>query len=259
MTIRTLAPRRASLALLAVLALPACAVFRKEVPLSPEQTYQRGMAAYQAESYRRAASLLGQWVQSAGGDPRMPQALLALGRSHMRTREHVTAAADFLRVVTDYPTSPEQREARFGICQAYQELSPRAQLDQEYTEAAITYCDSYAQYYGDTPEAADARRWVGELREKLAQKQYENGMFYFRRGGYDASVIYFNDAARLYPETRVAPAALLKIVEAYDRIGYAEEAAEARARLQREHPESPEARSLVASATPSAPPSPPPP
>ncbi len=238
--------RRASAALLALLVLPGCAVFQKQVPLTPEQSYERGMAAHAAGQHGRAAQLLGAWVQGNAGDPRMPTALLALARSHLERREWVSSAAEFLRVVTDFPQSPEQREARFGVCDAYRRLSPRPPLDQEYTRAAVAYCDSYAQYYGDTPEAATARQWVGELRAKLAEKEYLNGMFYFRRQAYDAAVIYFNDAATGFPETPWPPAALLKVVESYERIGYKEEAEEARTRLRTQFPQSSEARSLAA-------------
>lgn len=239
--------RAARPALLAFVFLPACAVFRRDVPLTPEQAYVRGMEAYSAGSYRRAADLLGRWVQAnPAGDPRMPAALLALGRAHVETGEFITAGSEFLRVVTDYPQSPEQMPARFGLCRAYHGLSPRAQLDQQYTQVAITYCDSYAEYYGTTAQADTAREWVAGMRGRLAEKAYLNGMFYFRRGAYDASVIYFNEAAALYPETRWAPAALLKVVEAYERVGYREEAEEARQQLRARFPESAEARGLPA-------------
>lgn len=239
--------RRLAPALLATLFLPACAVFQKQVPLTPEQAYERGTAAYQARRYGRAAELLKRWVDAnPGGDPRMPAALLALARSHLETGDYVTAGSGFLRVVSDFPQSPEQTPARFGICDAYHRMSPRPQLDQQYTEAAITYCQSYAEYYPDTPEAGQARRWVAEMREKLAYKNYLNGLFYLRRQAYDAAVIYFNDAANDFPDTRWAPAALAKVVEAYGKIGYREEAEEARQRLLRDFPQSPEARALAA-------------
>lgn len=246
---RTRPARRATPALLALLLLSSCALFKKAQPLSSEAAYERGMAAYAEGKHGRAAVLLTRWVEAnAAGDPRMPGALLALGRSHLHTREFVTAGSEFLRVLTDYSTSPEQVEARFGICQAYRGLSPKAPLDQQYTDVAITYCETYAGYYPDRPQADTARQWVVEMRNKLAEKSYLNGMFYFRRGAYDAAVIYFTEAADNYPDTPWAPAALLKVVEAYEKVGYREEAEEARARLRREFPQSEQARSLPAPA-----------
>lgn len=246
--------RRATAALLVTLFLPACAVFRKEAPLTPEMAFVRGMQAYQAGRWARAAELIKRWVDAnAAGDPRMPQALLALGGAHVHTGEYLTASAELLRLVTEYPEAPEQQLARYRLCEAYHALSPKAQLDQQYTETASTYCASYAQYYPSTPQADTATRWVGEMREKSAYKAYLTGMFYLRRQAIDAAVIYFRDTANGFPETRWAPAALARVMEGYTRIGYREEAEEARQRLLRDFPQSPEARAAAA-APPPAPP-----
>ncbi len=236
--------RRAALALLAAAALGGCAIFQTPPPLTPETAYAQGMEAYQAGRYRRAAERLGQFVSAAGADPRLKGALMALGRSHLETREYVTAAADFLRVATEFPSDPEAREARYGLCQAYHALAPRPQLDPEYTSAAITYCESFAGIYPGSPEAQQALAWVTELRGRLAEKQYQNGFFYYRRGLYDASVVYFNDVLTQFPESPAAPKALLRLVEAYGRMGYREEEAAARQRLLRDYPQSAEAVAL---------------
>ncbi|HYH79855.1 MAG TPA: hypothetical protein VEX86_08655, partial [Longimicrobium sp.] len=104
--------RRALPALLIAVSLSACAVFRKEAPITPEIALVRGMAAYRDERWLRAADLLKRWVDAnAAGDPRMPGALLALGKSHIHTEEYLTASSELLRLVTDYPQAPEQQEA----------------------------------------------------------------------------------------------------------------------------------------------------
>lgn len=244
--------RRAALALVAAASLGGCALFRTPPPLTVESAYAQGMEAYNAGRYRRAAELLSQYTTGAGADARLKGALMALGRSHMETGEYVTAASDFLRVATEFPSDPEARDARFGLCEAYHALSPRPQLDPEYTSAAITYCESFAGIYPGTPQAQQAQQWVVDLRGKLAQKGYLNGQFYFRRGLYDASVVYFNDVLAQFPETPAASASLLGLVEAYGRMGYREEEAAARQRLLRDYPQSPEARALAAAPADSA-------
>jgi outer membrane protein assembly factor BamD len=236
--------RCAPLAFVLALSTSGCAVFRTPAPLTPETAYQRGMAAFEAKRYGRAAELLQAWADASAGDPRLPQGLMALGRARMETDEYLLAASSLMRVVTDYPTSPQQEEARFGVCEAYYRLSPRPALDQQNTETALIYCGSYAEYYPTTARSDRARRWVAELRDKLARKSFDAGMWYFRRGAYDASVIYFQRAAAEYPDTPTAPAAILQMALAYDRVGYKEEAAEARARLRENYPQSAEARSL---------------
>ncbi|HEX8390983.1 MAG TPA: outer membrane protein assembly factor BamD [Longimicrobium sp.] len=234
--------RRAFTALAAVSALGGCSIFRTPPTPTPESSYAQGMQAYQARRYGRAAELLGQFVTATGSDVRLKPALMAMARSHMETGEFVTAGSEFLRVATEFPSDPEAVEARFGLCDAYHRLSPRPQLDQDYTVAAISYCESFAGLYPGEASARQATEWVGEMREKLATKSYQNGFFYFRRGLYDAGLVYFNEVLEQHPRSTVAPTALLRVVESYQRMGYREEEAAARQRLLAEYPQSAEAR-----------------
>lgn len=239
--------RRLLPALLGLVLLSACGPRQARITqLGPSELYEQGMAAYEARRYTRAVELLERFVQQHLGDERVPEARLTLGRSYMARREYVTAASEFQRLVTDYPTHPSAPEARFGMCEAYFRLSPRPPLDQEYTLAAISHCESMASLYPNTEDGQRARQYVAESRYKLARKAYDNGMFYFRRRAYDAAVIYLTAVVEQYPDTTLAPAALLQLVETYTRIGYVEEAAEARERLLRDYPQSAEALGLRA-------------
>lgn len=237
--------RRFSLAVLGILLLAGCT--SRQIPpaqLGPDVLFQRATEAYQTERYGRAIELLDAFVQSFAGDPRIPDARMTLGRAYLAREEFLSAAGEFQRLVSDYPLDPRAQEARLLTCEAYSELSPEPPRDQEYTRVAISHCESVATLYPQTDAAARATALVAQLRHKLARKAYETGMFYFRRGAYDAALVYLSEAVDQYPETPVAPTALLRIVESYDRVGYEEEEAEARARLQRDYPESAEARGL---------------
>lgn len=246
---QSLTLRRAFTALAAASVLGGCSVLRTPPPPTPDTSYAQGMQAYQNRRYGRAAELLNQFVTATGSDERLKPALMAMARSHMETGDYVTAGAEFLRVATEFPSDPEAVEARFGLCDAYHRLSPKPQLDQDYTVAAISYCESYAGLYPAEANAQQATSWVGQMREKLATKSYQNGFFYFRRGLYDAGLVYFNEVLEQHPRSTVAPAALLRVVESYQRMGYREEEAAARQRLQAEYPQSAEART----STPAAP------
>lgn len=238
--------RRTAAAALGSVLLAGCHHRKAPEPVSPDVVYSRAQAAFAAHKNGRAATLFQQFLALSPGDPRVPLATYLTARAHMGTHEYVTAAADFLRVVNDFPSDTLSRPARMGLCEAYVKLSPRPELDQEYTNSAIAYCQSYAESYAATPAADRANGYVRDLQTKLAQKEYQTGMFYFRRKAYDAAVIYFSRAATDFPTTSVAPAALLKLVESYGAVGYVEERDAAKARLQRDYPQSAEAKSLAA-------------
>lgn len=212
--------------------------------LPADELYQRANERFEARDFGDAIPLLEVFVQQYLGDPRAPQARYNLGRAYMARREYVTAASHFQRLVEDFPSSPLNVPARFATCESYVLLSPRPQLDQEYTEVAIAHCESVATNFPGTPEAEKAAGFLTELREKLAGKAYDNGAFYMRRKAYDAAVVYFNEVLRNFPTSRYMPATLARLAETYTLMGYVEEADAARERLLEEFPDSPEAQQL---------------
>jgi outer membrane protein assembly factor BamD len=237
------------LALLAVLLifLGACSTRQENLAaLAPDDLFARASADMEARNFERAILLLEHFVTLHLGDPRAPTARMMLAESHMARREYATAATHYQQLVLGFPNHPRALEARFMICEAYNLLSPRPQLDQQYTMSALEHCESVATNYPGTPEGRDAAERVADLRMKLAQKSFNTGMQYFRRRAFDAAVIYFQEVVDRFPDTPLAPAALGQLIETYNRIGYVEDAEEVRERLLREYPDSDEARSLRA-------------
>ena len=101
-----------------------------------------------------------------------------------------------------------------------------------------------------TPEADEAGRIGKEMREKMAEDEFTHGQFYFRRGAYDSARIYFDDLLARYPDTSWAPKALLRLIQLLEKIGYDEEAAQARERLLKDYPDSDAAKEVRASVEP---------
>jgi len=209
-----------------------------------EGLLERGLAAHQAEEWNDAIRYLDRLVLEYPTHPSVQQARFYLADAYFGKEEYIAAAGRFTRLVEDYPRGEWADDARFKVCDAYRILSPDATLDQEYTEAAIDHCQSLVVYHPESEHVARANEIVDAMRNKLARKRLLSGEFYFKRRAYDSAILYFEGVARDFPTTSVAPEALLRAAEAYDRIGYEEEAAEARARLLREYPASEQARSL---------------
>lgn len=212
--------------------------------LTADELYEQASGYYQAGNLGRALPLLESFVQLHFGDPRSPDVRLWLGQAYQRRRQYITAASHYQRLIEDYPGSPHELTARFGICESYYRLSPPPELDQEYTYAGIAHCESVSSLYAGTEQGTQAAQHLDELRHKLARKVYDAGAFYVRRRAFDAAVVYFQDVLQNFPQTRYAPAALLSLVETYERLGYVEEAQAQRERLLQEYPDSAEARGL---------------
>ena len=78
---------------------------------------------------------------------------------------------------------------------------------------------------------------VRELRAWFAEKDYRNGLFYYKRRAYDSGIIYFKDVVANYPESRWAGDALLRLADSYRAIGYQDELRETCAHARRFYPQ----------------------
>lgn len=212
--------------------------------LAPDVLFSRADSLYQAHEYGKAIPLLDAFVQNHLGDPRAPQAEFMLGKSYAARHDYLTAATHYQRLVSGFPGSAYDVQARFGLCDSYQHLSPEPALDQEYTHSALIHCQSVAENFPGTPEAEQAAKYVVEMREKLAEKLFNTGIFYVKRRAYDAAVVYLRSVVVQFPNTTSAPKALKQLAETYSKMGYVEDAQAARDQLLKEYPQSGEAQAM---------------
>jgi outer membrane protein assembly factor BamD len=212
--------------------------------LTADQVYALALEKIEEREWDDAIAVLETFVFQFPTHPQYQDARFRLGQVHFEKREFITAAAEFARLADDYPGGPFADQARFRVCESYARLSPKPQLDQEYTRFAIDHCESLLAYYPDSEHAERAREIVAEMRHKLAQKLYLVGEHYYRRQAWHSAILAYNDVMQSYAATAVAPRALLRLVQSYENLGYEEEAQEHRERLLREFPDSAEARQI---------------
>jgi outer membrane protein assembly factor BamD len=212
--------------------------------LDADALFAHGIDRLEARRWAEATEAFERFVFRFPGHARQQEARFRLAEAYFGRREFLTAANEYLRLALEHPTHPLADEAMFGVCRSYARLSPRVQLDQQYTEAAIEHCEALASYYPESPHAPAAREIVAEMREKLALKQLLIGEHYFRRRAFDSAILSFNDVLERYPGTEAAPRSLLRLYEVYERLGYEQEQTQTRQRLLRDYPGSAEAREI---------------
>ena len=236
----------------AVLALTACGSRGPAVEtLDADALFERGQDLIRDGKWTEAAVAFERFTYQFPTHQRVQEARYLLAESYVGKEEYITAANEYARLAADFPAGPWADDARFKVCESYWELSPRAQLDQEYTQGAIEHCQSLLAYYPDSEYAGRAREMIATLTDKLANKLFLTGEYYFKRDAFDSAIIYYDQVLREYPQTPTAPRALLRLYETYTTLGYADDAATARTRLLSEYPQSSEASRLGA---PTAPP-----
>lgn len=169
--------------------------------------------------------------------PEMAEVRYYLAECYFQTGDRVQAAHDFRQVADEYPTGEYAPIALLRAGDANLKLWKDPELDPSYGQSALAIYQELAGRYPGTDAAARAQLHVQQLREWFSQKDYKNGMFYFRRRAFDSGIIYFKDVIASYPGTARVPDALMRLVDSYRAIGYSDELKETCAHLRRYFPE----------------------
>lgn len=218
----------------------------KELPQDApaDELYRIGVERFEQHDWTKAIEALQRFLFQDPGHQKADSAQYLIGESYFQQKQYLTAANEFLRLAQNRPAGPLADDARYRACEAYYELSPRPELDQEYTEEAIDQCQSVVLLYPQSPLAADAAERRRELTDKLARKQYLNAMYYYKRRAYDSALVYLKHLLANYPGSSIEPEVLMTLYETYSKLGYVEEAEDTKTRLIRDHPDSPEAEKV---------------
>ncbi len=170
------------------------------------------------------------------GDSRIPQARYWLGEAKFAIGNHLEAAREFRRVSDETPNDRLAPEALLRVGDVYADLWRRPELDPSYGQTALATYQELLNRYANTSAAARAQAHITELQERFAYKEYRAALFYFKLKAYDSAILYLKDVVATYPRAAIAPDALLKLVEAYHRLGYQEDVRETCGYLRRFHP-----------------------
>jgi len=90
------------------------------------------------------------------------------------------------------------------------------------------------------PLIPPAQKEISAGEDGFAIKNYDVGMYYFRRKAYDSGIIYFKDVLNKYANAPTARDAALKLVESYKAIGYRAAAVDMCSQLRQRYPRDPD-------------------
>lgn len=225
----------------------ACAPSMPPPESSPRQRYDWSAERFEQGKYSQAIRGFRDHLFRDPLDPTADSARLMLAESYLESDQELLAANEFRQLVTTRPNSSLADDAQFGICRSYWAMSPSIPRDQEFTRKAIEECARLVEFYPRSPVVAEARAVGEEARQKLSEKEYAIGKWYFKRRMYESSIIYLESVLVNYPGSQVEPQALGLLHDAYWYVGFRREAEQVEIRLLELYPDSPEARDLETS------------
>lgn len=167
-----------------------------------------------------------------------------LAETYFGARDFVTAAREFRRVSDEAPDSPLAPAALLRAGDSHAQLWRRPELDPTSGQTAIATWQELQGRYPDTQASEISFVRVRALNDAFAKKEFETGLFYYRRGGYDSAILYFRSLISTYPSSVLVPEAFVRLVRAYRTIGYREEERETCQHLLQYYPTRADVREL---------------
>lgn len=214
---------------------------------SSETLYTAALAEYQKRKWGNAIAAFEKLTNDLPArDTLLPRSYWYLGSAHSQQKEHLLAAQSFTRLFESFIDDTLADDAALEAARSYRRLWRRPTLDATYGEMSQATYNTLLGLYPDSEHAEAARREMLELEQWFATKNYETGMFYFRRKAYDSAIIYFKDVLERWPHVPRARDALLRLAESYRAIRYREDLAETCARLRQSFPGDPESPRVCA-------------
>ena len=227
-------------AIAAATALAACrGGFRVNRFPSSEALYAAGLREYEQRHWGNAVQAFEKLTTDLSPrDTLLPRSFWYLASAHARQGEHLLAAQSYARLFESFPDDTLAAPAAFEAGRSYRRLWRKPELDATYGETALATLNTMIGLYGDQyPALADsARREILELEQWFATKEYQTGLFYFRRRAYDSGIIYFTNILERWPHVPRVRDALLRLAESYRAIRYREELDETCTRLRQAYP-----------------------
>src|SRR6266581_9619294 len=170
--------------------------------VAPDVDLRRALDLFHRGDFRRAQVILQRVTfELTPGAPELAQVRYYSAESWFQLGDYVQAASEFRKVADEFSTTEYAPLALLRAGDANLRLWRRPELDPSYGETALAIYQELAGRYPGTEAAARAQAHVQQLREWFSEKDYKNGMFYFRRRAYDSAIIYFKDVIASYPGT----------------------------------------------------------
>ena len=203
------------LLILGLIFIAGCGGNKPQPDWTAEEYYQYAKEKYDDEDYFEAINDLTVVILRYPGSTVADSAQFFLGMCHYSLEEFIISAAEFNKLINNMSRSPLVPDAQFMLAESYYEMSPRAPLDQEYSLKALREYQMFLEDFPVHPRSADAERKMYELREKQAEKQWNNAELYRKMLEFKSSLIYYDLVLEQYYDTDFADDALYGKAQVY--------------------------------------------
>jgi outer membrane protein assembly factor BamD len=183
-----------------VVFLLGCAGSMPSVPNRADAILAKADNYFREAKYYQAGELYKQFLSRHPGHDRSDYAQFRLAESYFEDSEYPLAAVEYTVLLNNYGYSEYVDDALFKIGVCFYHQAPKPPRDQQKAQDALSKFEQFFQTFPNSPLIPEAQRYIRLLNEKLAEKDFKNGYYYYRRHKPGAALIYFQKVIDKYPE-----------------------------------------------------------
>jgi outer membrane protein assembly factor BamD len=192
----------ALIVVLTALAAAGCGGGVPRIPDTPEAVLAKADQYYEQSKFFQAQELYKAFLSRYPGHDRGDYAQFMLGESFFNNREWPVAAVEYQILMNNYGYSEYVDDGLFKLGLCYYHEAPKSQRDQQKSEDALSRFNQFLQTFPNSSLVPQVNEYVKLIHEKLAEKTFDTGYYYFRRKKWTAALIYFSKVVDEYPGNR---------------------------------------------------------
>lgn len=166
---------------------------------------------YQRKQYESASLLLEELLGMYRGTARMETVTFYYAMAKYANGDYITSAHYFNEFNQQFPASKYAEESAYMSAQSYGMQSSAVSLDQSETTKAIERFQLFTQLYPHGERVSKANEQIQKLRDKLAQKAFQQATLYYNIGRHHAAIVAFKNVVAEYPDSPFREAAQYKL------------------------------------------------
>ncbi len=164
--------------------------------------YDKAFEYYNDGDYVRSATLFEQIATVYRGTVKADTIQYYRAQAYYKQKDYTMAGHYFKELTKTFPKSPFADEADYMNAYCFFMLSPRPELDQANTFAAINAFSLFIINHPRSPKIPEARALIIEMNEKLVNKSYLSARLYYDLEDYKASIIALRNSLNEFPDTK---------------------------------------------------------
>lgn len=194
----------------------SCSEYSK-VLNSTDATYKTAMANkyYQEGDCDKSTPLYDELLKLYKGTTKAERLYFALASSHFCEGDYLLSAYYFGNFEKNFTHSDRRIEASYMIGKCYQALSPKSDLNQEYTDKAIEHYTTFLQRYPDSDYKEEVTAILGELNDKLVKKDADITLLYLKTEKFKPAIRAINLFLQKHPDSKYVEKMKYNLVKAH--------------------------------------------